>query len=100
MVPLTVGSCDSIKLRTELSRTSRSSRRFVPACVVGFSAAVEAPRATREGEVALRKMVASGVCRVVLGRVLGALGLTVADAVLIFGFNTLEGWGQKRYSVV
>jgi hypothetical protein len=45
-------------------------------------------------------MVASGVCRVVLGRVLGALGLTVADAVLIFGFYTLEGWGQKRYSVV
>eukprot|EP00978_Attheya_sp_CCMP212_P047393 scaffold421343_cov65-Attheya_sp.AAC.2 len=43
-------------------------------------------------------MVASGVCRVVLADLLGALGLTVADVALILGFYTLGGWGQKRYN--
>ena len=92
MVPLTVGSCDSIKLRTDLSRSSRSSRRFVPACVVGFSAAVDAPNETLVGGAALRKMVASDG-RVVLGRILGALGLMVAVVAFILGFYTLGGWG-------
>eukprot|EP00978_Attheya_sp_CCMP212_P036364 scaffold164246_cov49-Attheya_sp.AAC.1 len=100
MVSLTVGSCDSIKLRTEFRRSSRSSRRLVPACVVGFSAALGAPKVTRDGKAALRKMVASGVCRVVLANLLGALGLTVAGVALIFRFYTLGGWGQKRYNSV
>eukprot|EP00978_Attheya_sp_CCMP212_P008471 scaffold19894_cov34-Attheya_sp.AAC.1 len=100
MVPLTVGTCDLIKLRTEFRRSSRSSHRLVPACVVGFSAALGAPKETRDGEVALRKMVVSDEFRVVLAGLLGALGLKVANIALIFGFYTLGGWGQKRYNSV
>eukprot|EP00978_Attheya_sp_CCMP212_P012382 scaffold30799_cov50-Attheya_sp.AAC.5 len=98
MVPLTVGSCKLIKLRTEFRCSSRSSRRLVPACVVGFSAALGAPKETREGEVALRKMVMSGVCRVVLAGLLDAFGLTVVDVALIFGFYTLGG-GSRRDTI-
>eukprot|EP00978_Attheya_sp_CCMP212_P018710 scaffold51711_cov66-Attheya_sp.AAC.6 len=100
VVLFTVDSCDLIKFRTEFSRSSCSSCRLVPACVVGFSVALGAPKETRDGEVAFCKMVASGVCHVVLASLLGAIGLAVVDVVLILGFYTLGGWGQKRYNSV
>eukprot|EP00978_Attheya_sp_CCMP212_P041494 scaffold238711_cov34-Attheya_sp.AAC.1 len=93
MIPFTVGSCDSIKTRTDFSRSSLSSRRLVPACTIGFSTVAVGPKETLGVEVALFKMVDSGVCRVVLVLLLGAFGLTVADVALIGGFYTLEGRG-------
>ena len=91
MIPFTVGSCDSISARTEFRRSSLSSRRFVPACTVGVSAVVDAPRESLVVEEAPLKMVDNGVRRGVLVLLLGAIGLTVADVAFIGRFYTLEG---------
>ena len=93
MIPFTVGSCDSIRARTEFRRSSLSSRRLVPACTVGFSTVVDDRKETLGVEEALFKMTDSGVCRVVLVLLLGAVGLMVADVAFIGGFYTLEERG-------
>eukprot|EP00978_Attheya_sp_CCMP212_P012981 scaffold32372_cov35-Attheya_sp.AAC.2 len=84
MIPFTtVGSCNSIKTRTDFSRSSRSSRRLVPACTIGFSTVVVGRKETLGVEVALFKMSDRGVCRVVLVLLLGAFGLTATDVAFI-----------------